>query len=127
MQIERVETKYPPISWARRRMPTKTKNLQQVANTKNIYHILIINFSLFFSFTFFLINRETFLYSTVTKCFRLQNKFLIKSNIFFIHFFHHLRNVALNVFQVTFSTCFLCLYLYTRKHSYNPFYNQYLS
>ena len=26
-------------------MPTKTTNLQQVANTKNVYRILIINFS----------------------------------------------------------------------------------
>jgi hypothetical protein len=26
-------------------MPTMTTNLQLVANTKNVYHILIINFS----------------------------------------------------------------------------------
>jgi hypothetical protein len=45
MQIERVETKYPLISWAKRKMPTKTTNLQQVANTKNVYRISIINFS----------------------------------------------------------------------------------
>jgi hypothetical protein len=45
MQKERVETKYPLIAWAKRRMPTMTTNLQLVANTKNVYHILIINFS----------------------------------------------------------------------------------
>ena len=74
MQKERVETKYPLISWAKRKMPTKTKDLQQVANTKNIYHILITNFSshdsksfenffvgfIFKRFEFFLTNQEKF-------------------------------------------------------------------
>ena len=45
MQKERVDPQSPLISWAKRRMPTMTKNLQLVANTKNVYHILIINFS----------------------------------------------------------------------------------
>ena len=74
MQIERVETKYPLISWAKRKMPTKTTNLQQVANTKNVYRISIINFSshdsksfenffvglIFKRFEFFLTNQEKF-------------------------------------------------------------------
>jgi hypothetical protein len=45
MQIERGDKKYPLISWAKRKMPTKTTNLQQVANTKNVYRISIIKFS----------------------------------------------------------------------------------
>ena len=45
MQKERVGKKFLLISWAKRKIPTKTTNLQQVANTKNVYHILIINFS----------------------------------------------------------------------------------
>jgi hypothetical protein len=45
MQIERVDPKYPLIAWAKRRMPTMTTNLQQVANTKNVYRILTISFS----------------------------------------------------------------------------------
>ena len=45
MRKERVGKKFPPISWAKRKMPTKTTNLQQVANTKNVYRISIINFS----------------------------------------------------------------------------------
>jgi len=45
MQKERADPQSPLISWAKRRMPTKTTNLQQVANTKNVYRISIINFS----------------------------------------------------------------------------------
>ena len=80
MQKERLETKYPLTSWAKRRMPTKTTNLQQVVNNKNVYRILTISFSshnskiflkfcegsIFKRFELFLTNQETFFYSTVT-------------------------------------------------------------
>ena len=74
MQKKRVEPQFPLISWAKRRMPTMTTNLQQVANTKNVYRISIINFSshdsksfenffvglIFKRSEFFLTNKENF-------------------------------------------------------------------
>ena len=76
MQKERVETKYPLISWAKRKMPTKTTNLQQVANTKNVYHILIINFSSYDSKSF-----ENFFVSLI---FKRSEFFLTNQEKFFI-------------------------------------------
>jgi hypothetical protein len=74
MRIERVGKKYLLILGAMKRMTTKTTNLQQVANTKNVYRISIINFSshdfksfenffvglIFKRFEFFLTNQEKF-------------------------------------------------------------------
>ena len=80
MQIERVETKYPLISWAKRKMPTKTTNLQQVANTKNVYRISIINFSSHDSKSF-----ENFFVGLI---FKRSEFFLTNQEKFFIQQLH---------------------------------------